>query len=152
MNSNNLCRGIECVFNEFSSILKFFESISNSNWGEYYFFVVDQSIFSQGKRVNIPREFSPPYIEKLVQQSFMCERLVLHLYPRSENFVCIDNYKDFLASNCELIILAYDCCYIDVYCKNQYWLKEISRTARSIPGTIVAEKYTNTDRRTSMYV
>lgn len=152
MSRKNFRRGIECVFSNFNSILSFFESISNRDWEEYHFKAVDYSIFSHGKRIYLPKEFSPSYIKQLVQQAFMCERLVLHLYPGKGNYESIDNYEDFLDSNCELVILAYDCCYLEIYSKNQHWLEEILHTAHSIPGTIVAEKYADSDGRTSMYV
>ena len=145
MSRKNFRRGIECVFSDFSSILNFFESISSRDWEEYHFKVVDYSIFSHGKRIDLPKEFSPFYIKQLV-------RLVLHLYSGKEDYQDIDNFEDFLNSVCEMIILAYDCCYLEIYCKNQHWLEEILHAAHSIPGTIVVEKYADNDGRTSMYV
>ena len=147
---SSLC-GIECVFKNKSDIWNIF-SFPNIVLEHYYFRVADAAIFSQGRRIEILKKFTPCYFQELIRKSFVGERLVLHLYPENANFERIDNYNDFLKSKCEMIILLYDFYYLEVYCKNQEWIQKLLNTAANAPGAIVEEKYVDTDDRTIMYV
>ena len=51
-----------------------------------------------------------------------------------------------------MIILLYDVCYLEIYCKKQIWLKQFMYAAINLPEARVEKKFTNTDERTTMYV
>ena len=89
---------------------------------------------------------------ELLQAYLCCDHLVMHLYPAG---VCpheIDTYEDFVNSKCEMIVLAYDGSYVEVYCKQAQWIHRLLQNAKAIPGTQFCPKYVETDTRTTMYV
>ena len=45
--------------------------------------------------------------------------LKLQAYYKNGNFFDIHTYDDFIKSDCQLILLVYDCSYIEIYSKNQ---------------------------------
>ncbi len=145
-----LC-GFECEFSKKSDVWNFF-NFSDVILDRFYFSVADAAVFSHGRRIEILEKFLPSYFQELIQKSFVGERLVLHLYPENADYEEIDNYEDFLKSKCEMIILLYDFCYLEIYCKNQTWIQKLMHTASNTPGAVVEEKYEETDTRTSMYV
>lgn len=147
---DSLC-GFECVFAKKADIWRFF-SFSNVVFDHYYFAVADAAVFTQRRRIEILEKFPPIYFQELIQKSFTAERLVLHLYPETTASEEIETYEDFLKSKCEMIILLYDFCYIEVYCKNRGWLQMLMSTVINIPNTVVEKKYENTVTRTIMYV
>lgn len=151
MNVGNSPCGFECKFSRIGDVWKFF-NFSDIVIDHYYFRTVDASVFSHDSFIEILEKFPPSYFQELVQKAFFGERLVLHLYPETADFEEIDNYTDFLKSNCEMIILLYDFYYLEIYCKNQMWMKKLMHTAINTPGAVVEEKYENTDTRTTMYV
>lgn len=51
-----------------------------------------------------------------------------------------------------MIILLYDFYYLEIYSKNHIWTQKLMHAAIDIPGTIVEEKYEETDTRTTLYV
>lgn len=146
----SLC-GFECVFSRKSDVWSFFE-FSDIVLDHHYFRVADASVFSHGLRIKILERFPSSYFQELIQQSFVGEGLVLHLYPENADYEEIDNYEDFQKSNCEMIILLYDFYYLEVYCKNQTWIQKLMHTASNTPGAVVEEKYEETDTRSTMYV
>ncbi len=147
---NSLC-GFECVFSRKSDIRSFF-NFSDIVFDHYYFSVADASVFSHGRKIEIPERFLPNYFQELIQKSFVGERLVLHLYPKNADYEEIENYEDFQKSKCEMIILLYDFYYLEIYCKNQTWIQKLIHTASNTQGAVVEEKYEEKDIRTTMYV
>lgn len=96
--------------------------------------------------------FPHSYFQELIQKAFVGESLILHLYPEEADYEEIDSYVDFLKSKCEMIILLYDFYYLEIYSKNHIWTQKLMHAAIDIPGTIVEEKYEETDTRTTLYV
>lgn len=148
--SQTFC-GIECAFLKSSDIWEFFK-FSGIEFGTSSFSVADSSVFSGEKRIDLPETFAPGYFQELNRRSFVGERLVLHLYPAGAAPVEINNYDDFDKSLCEMVVLMYDCYFVEIYCKNQNWLQTLLQTAESIEGAEVYKKYKETDRRTVFYV
>lgn len=151
MSCEKIFSGFECVFSKANDVLLFFNSF-NLKLNRYYFYTVDAAVYSYNKRLDVPRKFLCSYFQELVQSCFWGEGLVLHLYPESAEFQKIDNYDDFLNSECQMIILLYDVCYLEIYCKNQEWLQILMQKAIDIPGACVEGKSKDTDSRTMMYV
>ena len=88
----------------------------------------------------------------LKQRSVVGERLVLHLNADVEHELKIDNYEDFQKSGCEMLVLLYDACYLEIYCKDQQLIQQIYNLAFDIQDTIIEKKYDSNDTRTTMYV
>lgn len=151
MSEGNALCGFECEFAKTSDAWEFF-AFPDIELDHYYFKVVDANIFSRCRGLEILAEFQASHFQELFQKYFVGEALVLHLYPENTDYEEIDNYEDYLKSKCEMIILLFDYCYMEVYCKNQIWLQKLMHTAIDIPGAIVDEKYEDTDTRTTMYV
>lgn len=143
--------GIECRFPELSAIWEFFE-FSGIEFGSREFVAVDAAVYSKGIRITLPYSFKPSFFQELIDNCFVAERLVLHLYSDLISSKNIDNYQEYLKSNCEMIILIYDCFYVEIYCKKNIWLEKLYQTAQKISGVIVSKKYEDTDTRTAMYV
>ena len=151
MNEEKHLCGFECEFTKKSDVREFF-NFSEIGLDRYYFKVVDDAVFSHGKRIEIMENFSVNYFQEMIEKSFVGERLVLHLYPKNTDYEEIDNYEDYKKSKCEMIILLYDFYYLEIYCKNQAWIQKLMHTASNTPGAVVEEKYEETDTRTTMYV
>lgn len=151
MSRNKRHCGIECVFSQISDIWDFFD-FSDMVLDGFFFKTIDAFVYSNGKRIDVAETFSSDYFHELIKKKFVGELLVLHLYPENAFTEDISNYKHFVQSKCEMIILLYDCYYLEVYCKNKLWLQKMINKAVHQPGTIVEKKYEETDTRTSMYV
>jgi Protein of unknown function (DUF2691) len=52
----------------------------------------------------------------------------LQAYPKDE-FSDIETYDEFLKSNCELILLVVDSCYVTIYCKNKGTIELLYKNA-----------------------
>jgi hypothetical protein len=52
----------------------------------------------------------------------------LQAYPKEE-FSDIETYDEFLKSNCELILLVVDSCYVTIYCKNKGTIELLYKNA-----------------------
>lgn len=151
MSINSVFCGIECVFTNPSDVCDFLRFI-NIDFANMFFSVVDDSVIYENNSVKLPKELSTNYFCGLNTKRFIAERLVLHLYPTGVAMEKIDNYNEFLLSECEMIVLICDACYLEIYCKNQRWLQTLLSDAKNIRGAVVEKKYTDTDPRTEMYV
>ena len=151
MSTKNLLCGMECEFSKLTEIWEFF-NFPGIHFGTGYFSVADAAVYSKGKRIALPSEFGPSFFQELIQCCFVCERLVLQLYPANSPTSEIDSYTDYIQSNCKMVILMCDCYYLEIYCKDHVWLQTLLHTAKEMPGVIVKEKYEDTDPRTRMYV
>lgn len=148
--TNNLC-GIECEFLSSSDVWILLASIDFAG-DSHYFSLVDASIYHNGRRIAIPNQIDSDLFRYACQQSLVAERLVLHVYPVDTIPKEIDTYSDFLQTSCAMIILIYDCCFLEIYCKNQTWIEVLWNNARKIPGAVITKKYPDSDSRTIMYV
>lgn len=151
MNKTDSICGIDCVFSKLRDVWEFVR-FPGIDFGSYSFKVVDGLVLSRGRMIEIPQEFKPSYFQELVEWSFLADHLVLHLYPEMTDLEEIENYEDFIQSNCEMVVLMCDAYYVEIYCKNKEWLQTLLHTARGIEGTVVEEKYPDTDPRTVFYV
>ena len=151
MNTEKHLCGLECKFLKKSDVWSFFD-FSDLALDKYYFQVVDAAVFSNRTRIKVLEKFQHRYFQELIKQSFVGERLVLHLYPEATPCVEIENYEDFSKSKCEMIILLYDFCYMEIYCKRRLWIEQLIHKANNISGSVVERKFEETDPRTTMYV
>lgn len=150
MNAEKQFCGLECKSDDgFDIFLRFMDA--SIDLDGYYFAVVDASLVYKGAKFIIPAQLSQNELKNL-QYSLVAERLVLHLYPIGVDAQEIDVYNDYIKSKCEMIVLIYDCDYLELYCKNQAWLDYILHLAENLPGVAVEKKYADSDSRTRMYV
>ena len=78
--------------------------------------------------------------------------LVLYLYPNSAIASAIRTYKEFLDSDCELVLLVYDMSYVEIYVKDSYLLEQLLNNVAQMPIVkldIITEK---TDLRSEFFI
>ena len=64
----------------------------------------------------------------------------------------INTYEDFLASNCNLMLIITDCYFIEIYFKDSGWLLTLLKNAENLGATSISVKTDITDGRNEMYV
>ena len=125
---------------------------------DFLFYTDDASIFyckplsPLDNKVHIPQTFDFTYLRSLFNQKILVERLALFLYRKGSVPEEAHSYESYLASKCQMIILAYDCFYLEIYCKKQEWLVEIAQALNLTPGVSYTIKIDANDARNEMYV
>ncbi len=139
--------GLDCETERPADILELLSAIGLVAGG-LHCYVADQSLW--GLEAPLPDWTPLARFDSI--QPWCIERLVLHLYPEGVAPREVDTYAQYCAAPCELIVLAYDSCHLELYCKNPHWLGEIFQMVREIPGIKVREKHADSDTRYRMYV
>lgn len=75
----------------------------------------------------------------------------IRTYPRKSKISIIDNYEDFVQSECELIILIYDVGEFEIYFKENELKEQILKNIKELKIDYT-EKTPENDGRTEMYV
>lgn len=152
------CSAVECEFEKLEDFWRFFQ-FPGIDFSSYIFLNVDYDVYSHGAQIYVPPVFNSTYLNQVIQQEFVAEHMILHLYPASlsleqvaEQMASIDKFQDYIQSDCQMIVLVYDCLYVEVYCKDHTWLHRIIEHVRSFPDTKVTPKSLATDTRTTMNV
>jgi len=78
--------------------------------------------------------------------------LKLQAYFGNGNFFDIHTYEDFQRSDCQLLLLMYDCNFVDIYAKDQLDIKAIYENALTNNYTEVEYINESNDGRTKMDV
>lgn len=73
----------------------------------------------------------------------------LQAYPKGE-LSNIETYDEFLKSNCELILLVVDSCYVTIYCKNKGTIELLYKNATDCGFEDVIYITDENDTRTSL--
>ena len=156
MKSNYIA--VECEFRTIDDFWNFFQ-FPEIDFSPYVFLNVEHNVYSDRTQIHVAPIFTFSYLKKMIQKKFIPEYMVLHLYPKNlplgraaEQMETIEEYQDYIRSDCQMIILAYDCTCVEVYCKNPVWLQSIIDYATHISGTEVTPKSILTDARTTMYL
>ena len=93
-----------------------------------WFCVPDQEEVWNGKQ-NAPFFQKPDYTGKefsnLIKQDCYIVFLKLQAYPLKSKYCNIYTYEEFLKSNCQLLLLVYDCEFVEIYCKSENILKNL---------------------------
>ena len=93
----------------------------------YNFYFEQQEIIRKNLNNKLPaymsgnlfkQEITSNNIQKIVE-------INLRMYQNDKSDEQIDTYKDFLASNCELILLIWDARYVEIYIKDKQLQKQI---------------------------
>ncbi len=138
--------GIECVFQSYKDIWEILK-FRKVDFGKYQFSVIFENMIDK-----IPKRFSPQYFNKLISNKEILNFATFHLYLPTDKNEYIITYDDFLSSKCEMIVLIYDTCYLEMYCKNHSWLEIIYNNAVDISGSVVEIKTRENDQRIELIV
>lgn len=86
----------------------------------------------------------------LIQQNHYIIFLKLQAYLQPDQPENIHTYSDFIKSNCQLLLLIYDCEYVEIYAKSQTAIAAIQRSIQENgwQETCIITDYN--DRRTKM--
>ncbi|ARK30222.1 DUF2691 family protein [Halalkalibacter krulwichiae] len=95
--------------------------------GESYIVVddeLDEELFSEDKKAIEGAE-----LKKLLENNkYYIIFADLQAYPKDE-FSDIETYEDFIKSQCELVLLVVDSCYVTIYCKNKETIELLYKNA-----------------------
>lgn len=97
------------------------------------------------KEIYLGNEFS-----KIIQEKHFIVFLKLQAYPCLKNFQNISTYSGFKKSDCQLILLIYDCSFVEVYAKNQAVLQGIFQRASQMCCKNLTYITDQSDTRTKM--
>ncbi|MGE7604411.1 DUF2691 family protein [Peribacillus sp. NPDC097675] len=95
--------------------------------GESYIIVddeLDEELFTEDKKVIEGAELKT-LLENNIYYIIFAD---LQAYPKGE-FSDIETYEEFIESQCELILLVVDSCYITIYCKNKETIELLYKNA-----------------------
>ena len=149
-------RGIECVFpspNKLFTFLKFCGmEMCKQKSDSKVFYVLDQAVYSRGKRIYIPTQFDHNLLISCNDSLLIFERLVLHIYPPNTQPSTIDTYGDYLLSNCLSVVLIYDGVFLEIYTKDSGMAEALYNNAILSGAKEVVFKKADTDFRNTMFV
>ncbi len=98
-------------------LLKIFENI---NLSDYIFLISeDEVIDRKGNYIFVKSVYDYNDFQQIVSlKDYYLIFFKMQLYKKTINNKIINNYQDFLDSDCELIMFVTDCQFIQIYCKN----------------------------------
>ena len=143
--------GLEIVFKNFCDLTRFL-SLNGMNLFSYYFYCVDHSIYYHSETTQFSSKISYAELFEISKRPYVIERLHLQVYQYGTFPQEIESYQDFVSSECEMIILAYDGVYLEIYARDNQWLNQLLSNAREIEVESINVKTLNTDTRKGMYV
>lgn len=73
--------------------------------------------------------YKGPAFSKRIRDDHFIVFFKLQAYPHSENFQNISTYETFVQSDCQLLLLVYDCSFVEVYVKSQDVLHVVFQNA-----------------------
>ncbi len=98
-------------------LFKIFENINLSDC--IFFISEDEVIDRKGNYIFTKSVYDYNEFQQIVRlKDYYLMFLKIQLYKETINNKIINNYQDFLNSDCELIIFITDCQFIQIYCKN----------------------------------
>lgn len=67
----------------------------------------------------------------IIQLNYFIDFLKIQAYLGSDRYENINSYEDFINSDCQMIILIYDCKYVEIYSKNEMEIYAIYQSAKN---------------------
>ena len=64
------------------------------------------------------------FYERIKQEHFVIFPKLQAYFPHDEHDEIL-SYDDFQKSKCQLLLLIHDCCYVDIYIKDQSMIEEL---------------------------
>lgn len=151
MKKHHIPCGIECHFENETDPWKAM-IWSGINFENRFFFCVDSIAFIKSKLVALPKTFRAELFQEMIDLSCSADRMVVHLYPEGAEPERIDDYSQYMSSQCEMVLLVYDSYYFEIYSKNINWLESIAQAAKTISGSKLIYKFEGEDSRSAMTV
>lgn len=142
--------GIEFEYNiNYTNIFK--TLLKNINLDNYEWEIAELDACTKNGK-DISQMFSND-IRKIVKskEDYMTMFANIRVYPQRSEISSIDNYEDFVNSECELIILIYDVGEFEIYFKKNELKEQILKNIKELKINYT-EKTTENDGRTEMYV
>lgn len=134
-------------------LLQIFACVNVKN---YYWYVIDNqndSWDSHMERLLLDHfSYDGFSFYEAIQQEHFVIFLKLQAYLLHDKYDEILSYDDFQKSECQLLLLIHDCCYVDIYIKDQAIIKEIYQYAVSSGCQNVRYIKDGNDTRTTMSV
>lgn len=110
-----------------------FNIFTGINIEDYYWFCVPDQEEVWNEKGCMPFFEKTTYTGKefsdLIKQECYVIFLKLQAYPSKTNYYNIRSYNEFEESGCQLLLLIYDCEFVEIYCKNENDSKTIYNNA-----------------------
>ena len=87
---------------------------------------------------------------KAIQEKHFIVFLKLQAYSCVQNFQNISTYEDFKQSDCQILVLVYDCSFAEVYAKNKVVLQAVHQRATQMRYKNLTYITDQNDARTKM--
>lgn len=124
------------IRNEHDVVLdKIFENIDLKN---YFFKITNEEVFDEkGNNFFEQQIYTSLGFRNLIKlRKYYPVFLTLQLYKDNKNMVEIQNYDNYLNSDCELLLYIIDNIFVEIYSKNENYLKVIKHN-------VLKNKYVN---------
>lgn len=126
------------------------------NVKNYYWYVIDNqndTWDSHMERLLLDHfAYDGSSFHKTIKQEHFVIFLKLQAYFSHDKYDEILSYDDFQKSECQLLLLIHDCCYVDIYIKDQAMIEETYQYAVSRGYQNVRYIKDDSDTRTKMSV
>ena len=91
-------------------------------------------------------------IKQITKDDYYVLFIVLKAFPLDSKIMEINNYRDFLHSDCQLALLIYDVTNVEIYCKEDRLLKIITDNIINNGYSQIEEITEENNLRTEFYV
>lgn len=113
-------------------ILKPFET-DEYNWlvgGEEAYFIVDGQ-FEETLFAGAGEIWDGITLKKLLEENeYYIIFQDLKAFPQGKDIVEVKTYEEFLNSDCQLVLLVVDSCFVSIYCKNNKLIEDLFKNAQ----------------------
>ena len=90
------------------------------------------------------------FLKKIRDNEYYVVFICLRAFPAGSSITEIKTYNDFYKSDCELVLLASDCSYVDIYVKSQAMLDMLYINAKKYNFTDIEFITDENDARTRL--
>lgn len=145
--------GIEFYFETFYEKI-IYDLLKNVDFKDFYWNVCEQEIYYENDEdKELPQFMKNEELEKEINgdSNYYVFFLNIRGYKKNIDLKQIESYRDFLESNCDLILLFVDNSYVEIYSKSDVILKQIIKNCED-KNIKWHEKTPDNDGRTTMYV
>ncbi len=135
------------------TLWKIFRSIDVLRY-DWYVPLDQREVWSENDEVDFfDREYySGNLFLEHIQKNHRVVFLKIQAYLGQCDLKDLHSYDEYIKSNCKLILLVYDCEYVEIYMKNSMEIEKIYRDIKNIGYSFVEYITDENDRRTKMDV
>lgn len=142
-------KGIEIVFNRYedAKITAILNKVPISN----YTIIADNSIiYDRNDTIEYNGVINYDDIIRM-QDLYMIMNMSLYIGACTMHVEKIETYEDFLKSDCDIVIIIYDCIFYEIYLKNESHIYQILKNLDDMNAREISIKTNSTDTRTRMF-